>query len=153
MLLINAFVMTFNRFEDIEAWRIARELCQLVKELTDKECFARDWDLRKQIRTSSGSAMDCIAEGFERGSNNEFRYFLGIAKGSCGETRSQGYRALDYGYISAEERLALDQLSRRTGAAIQGLIDYLNKTDYKGQRHYVPPPPDSNFPLVPPPNT
>ncbi len=144
--------MTFKRFEDIEAWQIARELCSLVKRLTEKEGFSRDWDLRKQIRTSSGSAMDCIAEGFERGSNNEFKYFLGIAKGSCGETRSQGYRALDYGYISEEERTALDQLGKRTGAAIQGLIDYLNKTDYKGQRHHIPPPPDPNFPQTPPPN-
>lgn len=144
--------MTFKRFEEIEAWQLARDLCKLVKNLTEKDVFSKDWELRKQIRNSSGSSMDCIAEGFERGSNNEFKYFLGIAKGSCGEVRSQGYRALDYGYISEEERIPMDQLAKRTSAAIQGLIDYLNVTEIKGQRHHIPSKSDFNFPSSPPPD-
>ena len=144
--------MTFKRFEEIEAWQLARELCKIVKKLTEKELFSKDWELRKQIRSSSGSCMDCIAEGFERGSNNEFKYFLGIAKGSCGEVRSQGYRALDYGYVTEEERISMDQLAKRTSAAIQGLIEYLNTTEIKGQRHLKPPKPDIYFPSSPPPS-
>lgn len=93
--------MTIKKFEEIEAWQLARELCKLVKHLTEKEAFFRDWELRKQVRNSSGSTMDCIAEGFERGNNNAFKFFLGIAKGACGEIRSQGYRAFDYS-IQAE---------------------------------------------------
>lgn len=143
--------MTFKRFEEIEAWQLARDLCILVKNLTEKDIFSKDWELRKQIRNSSGSTMDCIAEGFERGSSNEFKYFLGIAKGSCGEVRSQGYRALDYGYITEEERVRIDQLARRISAAVQGLIDYLNTTELKGQRHYIPPKYDFRFPSTPPP--
>ncbi len=143
--------MTFKRFEDIEAWQLARELCKVVKQLSEKELFFKDWELRRQIRNSSGSTMDCIAEGFERGSNNEFKYFLGMAKGSCCEVRSQGYRALDYGYVSEEERAELDQLAKRTGAAIQGLIDYLNTTDKKGQRHFVPAKSNPYFPTDLPP--
>lgn len=100
-----------------------------------RRLFSKDWELRRQIRNSSGSAMDCIAEDFERGSNREFRYFLGMAKGSCGEVRSQGYRTLDYGYISEEEQVGMDLLAKRTSAAIHGLIDYLNKPEIKGQRH------------------
>lgn len=151
--------MTFSRFEDIEAWRLAREMCNLVKRLTDKEGFSQDWYLKKQIKASSGSAMDCIAEGFERGQKNEFAYFLGVAKGSSGEVRSQAYRALDWGYITEEERQELDKLAWRTGAAIQGLPGYLNTTAIKGQRFVkskkqktAPANPDPNFPTEPPPH-
>lgn len=127
--------MTFKSFEEIEAWQLAREMCRIVGRLTQKEEFSKDWELRKQIRNASGRVMDCIAEGFERGQNNEFRNFLGISKGSCGEVRSQGYRALDKGFISEKERHELDNIAKRTAAAIQGLIGYLNKTELRGQRY------------------
>ena len=145
--------MTIKKFEEIEAWQMARRLCLLVKRCTEKEAFSKDWELRRQIRNSSGSVMDCIAEGFERGSNREFRYFLDIAKGSCGEVRSQGYRALDYGYVTEEERIELDQLAKRTTAAIHSFINYLNKTEIKGQRHVKSARSGSDpfFPSQPPP--
>jgi four helix bundle protein len=139
--------MTFKRFEEIEAWQLAREMCKVVKILTKKPGFNDDWELRKQARNSSGSAMDCIAEGHERGNNTEFKYFLGIAQGSCGEVRSQGYRALDYEYINIEELKELHTLAIRTSAAISALIRYLNKSDFKGLRYPKPPPSiDPNFP-------
>lgn len=152
--------MKFTKFEEIEAWQIAREMCKLVKKLTEKEKFNQDWELKKQIKASSGSAMDCIAEGFERGNKNEFVYFLGVAKGSTGEVRSQAYRALDWEYITEEERRNLDKLAWRTGAAVQKLIEYLNVTPKGGQRFAKPvkkePPLLSindihNFPMEPPP--
>jgi len=129
--------MTFKRFEEIEAWKLARELCRIVRRLTMKTEFYKDWELRKQIRSSSGSAMDCIAEGHERGNNAEFRYFLGISMGSCGEVRSQGYRALDYGYINEEELKELHFMAVRTSAAVHSLVEYLNKTDIRGRRFPV----------------
>ena len=128
--------MTFKGFEEIEAWKLAK-----------------DWELKKQIKSSSGSAMDCIAEGYERGNNNEFVYFLGISKGSSGEVRSQAYRALDYGYITESERVELDQLSKRIGAAVQGLIDYLNQTNIKGQRYHKKSVPGPNSPSKSPPSS
>ena len=146
--------MTFKSFEEIEAWQLAREMCAIVKRLTLKEEFSKDWELRKQIRNASGRVMDCIAEGFERGQNNEFRNFLGISKGSCGEVRSQGYRALDNGFISEEERRELDNMAKRTAAAIQGLIDYLNRTEIRGQRYKKSNPKNTGnkfFPEEPPP--
>ena len=152
--------MKFKRFEDIEAWQIAREMCMLVKQFTDRDKFSQDWELKKQIKSASGSAMDCIAEGFERGNNKEFIYFLGIAKGSSGEVRSQAYRALDWGYITQEDRQKLDTLAWRTGAALQGLINYLNSTEIKGQRFTnrqkdksksSNPDTDPGFPTNPPP--
>ena len=77
--------MKIERFEDLEIWREARELCRRIKQLTTRGAFSRDFDLRNQIRDSSGSIMDCIAEGFERGGNKEFVQFLSIAKGSSGD--------------------------------------------------------------------
>jgi four helix bundle protein len=65
-----------TRFEDLEAWKKARELCRYIYELTLKPEFSKDFGLVNQIRNSSGSVMDNIAEGFERGSNKEFIQFL-----------------------------------------------------------------------------
>ena len=94
---------TFNRFEEIVAWQKARVLCKTINDYTQKGLFSKDFKLISQIKSSSGSAMDNIAEGFERGGNKEFTQFLSISKGSVGETRSQLYRALDNEYISENE--------------------------------------------------
>ena len=92
--------MTIERFEDLEIWKLAKELCKFVYKITEKEHFTKDFTFKNQIRSSSGSVMDNIAEGFERDGTKEFIQFLSIAKGSCGECRSQSYRAFDYKYIN-----------------------------------------------------
>jgi four helix bundle protein len=121
-----------KRFEDLEVWKLARELAKEVNELTKRQNFSKDFELIKQIKSSSGSAMDNIAEGFERNGNHEFHQFLSISKGSSGETRSQFYRAYDFDYITAEElEINVNKcltLSRKTG----NLMEYLRKTEYKG---------------------
>ncbi len=76
---------TIERFEDIKAWQLARELCKLIHSFTLKPAFLKDYRLVGQIKGSSGSIMDNIAEGFERNGNREFIQFLSIAKGSSGE--------------------------------------------------------------------
>ncbi len=83
------------RFEDLEAWKIARELTKEVYRTSKNDLFIRDYGLPDQICRASVSVMSNIAEGFERDGNKEFVNFLSIAKGSSGEVRSQLYVALD----------------------------------------------------------
>ena len=77
--------MRFSRFEDIIAWQEALDLTVLIYQCMNNYS---DYGFRSQIQRASVSIMNNIAEGFERQTNNEFRHFLYIAKGSCGEVRS-----------------------------------------------------------------
>jgi four helix bundle protein len=94
---------TIYRFEDLHAWKIARELTRDVYRITQGDKFSRDFGLTNQIRKASVSIMSNIAEGFERDGNKEFCNFLSIGKGSAGEVRSQLYVALDQDYIARNE--------------------------------------------------
>ena len=125
---------TFNRFEDIIAWQKARILCKLIHEFTLKEPFFRDFKLVSQIKGSSGSAMDNIAEGFERGGNKEFSQFLSISKGSAGEIRSQLYRAFDNRYISEKEFQEAYDLADEVGKLTGALMNHLRASELKGNK-------------------
>jgi four helix bundle protein len=125
---------TFNNFEEIVGWKKARELCKLIHKFSSKDTFSKDFKLVSQIKGSSGSAMDNIAEGFERGGNKEFVQFLSISKGSAGETRSQLYRALDNEYISKEEFQKAYLLADEVGKLAGGLINHLKSSDIKGNK-------------------
>jgi four helix bundle protein len=130
--------MLVRRFEDLEIWKLARELYKYVIQLTSREPFSRDFRFRDQMRDSSGSVSDNIAEGFERGGNKEFVQFLFVSKGSCGETRNQSYRAFDSEYITQEE---LDELLRRTDTLARktaSLIKSLKASDHKGIKYDTP---------------
>jgi four helix bundle protein len=132
--------MKIERFEDLEIWKGARELCKRIFEITSIGPFSTDFKFRDQIRSSSGSIMDNIAEGFEHDGNKEFVQFLSVSKGSCGETRSQLYRAFDYQYIN---QYVLDELVLRTtqlSKKISSFITYLKKSEFKGSKYQVSEP-------------
>jgi four helix bundle protein len=92
-------VQKVERFEDLIAWQKVRQLAAEIYRVSAHGEFAKDFGLRDQIRRAAVSAMSNIAEGFDRGSRNEFHQFLVIAKASCAEVRSQLYVAQDVGYI------------------------------------------------------
>jgi four helix bundle protein len=123
-----------DRFEDIEAWQGARGLAKGVYTISGTGAFARDWGLRDQIRRASVSVLSNIAEGFERGGNKEFIQFLYIAKGSCGEVRSQLYIAKDQNYITEEQFQNLTAQCVRISKMLAGFITYLQRSPQKGSR-------------------
>ncbi|MGM0530493.1 MAG: four helix bundle protein [Bacteroidota bacterium] len=129
--------MRINRFEDLEIWKLARDLCEYVKGVTEQEPFSKDYKFRNQIRSSSGSVMDNIAEGFERDGKQEFIQHLSISKGSCGETRSQSYRAFDYKYITELEFKELLERTEILGKRIGNFIKYLKSSPHRGTKFRV----------------
>jgi four helix bundle protein len=131
---------TIKRFEELEMWILSRSLCKELGSLIDLGLFKNNYRLIGQIEGSSGSIMDNIAEGFERGTKAEFILFLGYAKGSCGELRSQLYRSLDRQYINQDQFETLIVMTKRINAMIQKFIEYLRKTNIKGNRHQEPQP-------------
>ena len=94
---------TVYRFEDLEIWQLARKLYQKVSKLAEKLKRNHDYRFAEQMKAAIGSVMDNIAEGFERNSRLEFLNSLSIAKGECGELRSQFYRCFDDKYLTQKE--------------------------------------------------
>jgi len=120
--------MKIERFEDIECWQLARELTRGVYSATKSMAFAGDLGLKDQIQRASGSIMHNIAEGFDGGSNAEFKRFLRNSQRSCSEVQSQLYVALDQAYIDKLQFDHLYQLSARAKGKIGGFIAFLLKS-------------------------
>ncbi len=126
---------TINRFEDLEIWKNARILCKEVRLLIlNNDAFSKDFTLRNQLSGSSGSVMDNIAEGFGREGNKEFVNFLSFSHGSCNEVKSQLYRAYDFGYLNEKELSNIFELIERVGSGIKSLMNYLIKSEFKGNK-------------------
>ncbi len=118
-----------ERFEDLEVWKLSMELCTEVYKLTNTELFSKDFGLKDQIRRSSISIPSNISEGYERDAKNQFLYFLSIAKGSCGELRTQLKIALNLKYILEDEYQSLSKKAINTRQQLSGFIKYLKNYD------------------------
>ena len=122
-------------FEELVIFQKARELSAKIYPITKKGEFKYDTRFVQQIRAAAGSIMDNIAEGFERAGNKEFLNFLYIAKGSCGEVRSQLIRANDVGYLTQEEYNELYTECRKLSAAIMNFIKEIRGSDLSGAKY------------------
>lgn len=124
-----------EKFEDLEIWKLAREISKDVWEIIQNTPLQKGYKLREQINGASGSVMDNIAEGFERDGNREFINFLSIAKASCGETRSQLYRCLDRDHIDEETFKIISEKAILNSKKIKSLMIYLKNSDRKGSKY------------------
>jgi four helix bundle protein len=110
-------------FEDLEAWKSARELVRPAYSVFRREPAARDFGLRDQVQRAAVSAMTkCIAEGFERVHVAEKSQFYNVARASCGEVRSLSFVLSDCGYVTAAELTQIRDSSIKTGKLLTGLI-------------------------------
>ena len=125
---------TITKFEDLEVWQMARKFADSIHKLTLEAKFSKEYKFKDQIKSSSGSVMDNIAEGFGRESRLEFINFLGIAKGSLYESESQLCRAFDYGLITKNILDMHYAEAEIIAAKIAAFMIYLNKTIIKGKK-------------------
>lgn len=127
--------MAIQNFEDLEIWKEARCLTREIYKLSKTPRFSKDFSLRDQMRRAAVSMMSNIAEGFERGGNQEFVQFLYVAKASCGEVRSQLYVAVDQEYIEQNVADSLLIILKRLSVMIKHLIDYLKRSGMRGPKY------------------
>ncbi len=127
---------TYNSFEDIPVWKGAKELAILVYEITSEDKFSKNHGLRDQMQRATVSVSSNIAEGFERGTKQEFIQFLYIARGSCGELRSQLSIAKEIGYLEDKEFEKLYNVSKKVSKQINGFIEYLKTASILGQKFH-----------------
>lgn len=116
---------TFEKFEELEVWKLSMELCTNIYELTNNTLFAKDYGLKDQIRRSSISIPSNISEGFERDSKNQFIYFLTISKGSCGELRTQLKIAKSLNYLNNDDFEMINEKCLSVSKQLSGIINYL----------------------------
>ncbi len=117
---------TYENFESLPVWQESIELCDLIYNATENEHFFKDFALKDQIRRAVISISSNIAEGYERDSMRQRVYFLLIAKGSCGEVRSQLEIAKRRKYISDESFTELIEKCFSVSKQLKGFMNYLN---------------------------
>ena len=120
--------MKYKRFEDLPVWQTAIEMGVKVYRLTEDRFFHQPGDLQDQLRRSSLSVSQNIAEGFERGSDSVFANSLAIAKGSSGELRTQLYIAARLDYVASEKMKVLVKQAEEISRMLSGLIKRLKSS-------------------------
>ncbi|MBO7227106.1 MAG: four helix bundle protein [Bacteroidales bacterium] len=122
-------------FEDLVIYQQSRELAKQIYAVTRQGEFKHDLRFVQQIRAAVGSISDNIAEGFERQGRKEFLQFLYIAKGSCGELRSQVNRAFDVQFIDNETYEVLYSDIKKIAAGIHNMIQKLKTFEHQGSKY------------------
>jgi len=121
----------FRKLEDIEVWKRGCRLVISIYKLIEGERLAKSWALHDQMCRAALSIPSNIAEGYERDSQAEFRRFLLIAKGSCGELRTQLYIVKAMRFVGEEEIELLIQECTEISAMLKGLSSQLTSNKPK----------------------
>ncbi len=123
--LKHAKMTTFRNFEELQLWKQARELVNLIySDFRD----LKDYGFRDQISRAGVSIMNNISEGFCRGGNGEFRQFLKVSKGSAGEVKNMYYIAEDQSYISQEKAVERRNRAQHLINSAGSFIKYLRQS-------------------------
>ncbi len=130
---------TVQKFEDLICFKKARELTREIYRAF-KNC--KDCGFKDQIQRASVSVLSNIAEGFERGTKQEFINYLYIAKGSSGEVRAQLYAALDIGYLNIETFKYLNSLAEECSRLIHSFAVKVKSGSPQGLQFKQVPKPD-----------
>jgi four helix bundle protein len=117
--------MKITKFEDLDCWKEARILVNIVYQHIRSELFRKDYRLRDQITGAAISVMSNIADGFDSQSNNEFVRFLRYSRRSISEVQSCTYIAFDQKYITEQERKKLYDHCSKVRKIVDGFIRYL----------------------------
>ncbi|MFA5013844.1 MAG: four helix bundle protein [Candidatus Paceibacterota bacterium] len=123
---------TIKKFEDLVCWKKSRELTREIYSAL-KSCS--DYGFKDQIQRASVSILSNIAEGFERGTRQEFLNYLYIAKGSAGEVRAQLYVAFDAGYLNIERFKYLNGLAEECSRLVQSFSDKVKGNTRQGLQY------------------
>ncbi len=123
-----------KRFEELRIWQKSRDFSEEIHLLFKDKSGFEERSLSSQIIRSSGSIMDNIAEGFERGGSKEFLQYLWISKARAGESRSQLYRAFDCKIIQEAEFYNLKSKVESLSVGIYYMIVQIKKSEYRGQK-------------------
>ncbi len=129
--------MRYKRFEDLPVWNTAIELAIGIYMLTAKPEFEKRFSLKDQLERSAVSVSNNIAEGFERGTNNELLAFLYIARGSAGEVRSMLClleRLPGFDRLRGEIK-KLKPKAESCSKQLKAWAESLQNSDYKGERY------------------
>lgn len=125
---------TILRFEELEVWKLGWKLYNSISIMVKRLRERKEYRFAEQMKSSSGSIIDNIAEGFERDSRLEFINALSISKGEAGELKSQLYRCLDDQHIDLQEFEEFYRDTDIVSKKIASFIVYLNGASYKGQK-------------------
>lgn len=129
--------MKYKNFEELPVWNAAIEFALGIFDFTAKADFRGVGDLKNQIERAAVSISNNIAEGFERGTNNELIHFLYISKGSAGECRSM-LRICERSNKFSNFRSEISNLIGREESIskqLNGWIESLKNSDIKGVRY------------------
>jgi four helix bundle protein len=127
--------MRYKRFEDLPVWNAAIELAVGVFAFTANPQFKSQHSLRDQLERAAVS--NNIAEGFERGTNNELLMFLYISRGSAGEVRSM-LCLLEHlpGFSGPSDEIsALKIKAESCSRQLKAWTQSLQNSDFKGERY------------------